>query len=543
MRRNINLDTIQDLDPKVLGPVIVVAILAIAIPSLIYMECRIDVPNKQMAILTHKIGEDLERGAILAPSPEYKGVQKEVLAEGRYYYNPYAWNWQVVPQVEIPEGKLGVRIRMYGDNLSAGEMIARQDNQKGIVSEVLRPGRYPINAWVIDPDKPSTAQSENIRANCAEIIELHTPKTIPAGYKGLITYLTAPMPKKANELVSEDERGVQSKTLEPGTYYLNPYVQEVRLVDCRSQRYNLTDIGFPTKDGFWVSLEAIIEFRVKPEDASTTYILFSQEREGKALTGREDKTLAEEVISKVILPNARAYTRLRGSNHSGKEFIVGNTRASFQEDFQETMKSKCDKQGIEIIQALITTIKPPEKIADPVRRLQIALQQEAQYKKEIDQQAAEQELAVQKATVLQKRELVSASQEVVVVTTEAKKKQEVALIDANKRLAVAEQKLLAAKDLAAAIMAKGKADADVINFANQAEAAGWQKSVAAFSGNGNEFARWTLYKKLAPAFRSLMVNTENSPLMDVFKAFDSKQVGTMVPPISPASAKNDEKDK
>ena len=63
----------------------------------------------------------------------------------------------------------------------------------------------------------------------------------------------------------------------------------------------------------------------------------------------------------------------------------------------------------------------------------------------------------------------------VVVTTEAKKKQEVALIDANKRLAVAEQKLLAAKDLAAAIMAKGKADADVVRFANQAEAAGWQK--------------------------------------------------------------------
>ena len=108
------------------------------------------------------------------------------------------------------------------------------------------------------------------------------------------------------------------------------------------------------------------------------------------------------------------------------------------------------------------------------------------------------------------------------MTTEAKKKQEVALIDANKRLAVAEQKLLAAQDLAAAIMAKGKADADVINFANEAEAAGWQKSIAAFSGNGNEFARWTLYKKLAPAFRSMMINTDNSPLMDVFKTFDSK---------------------
>jgi hypothetical protein len=72
-------------------------------------------------------------------------------------------------------------------------------------------------------------------------------------------------------------------------------------------------------------------------------------------------------------------------------------------------------------------------------------------------------------------------------------------------------------------MARGKAQAEVIRFANQAEAAGWQKAVAAFAGNGNELARWTLYKKLAPAFKSMMINTDNSPLMDVFKSFDSKQ--------------------
>ena len=486
---------------------IIIVAAVIAIPSFMYEECRIDVPNKHLAVLTKKVGKDLKMGEVLAPNPEYKGVQSDVLTEGRYYYNPYEWTWQVVPQVEIPEGQLGVRIRMYGEDLPAGELIAWKDNQKGIVPEVLRPGRYPINAWV--------AGSTETRQNYAELIELHDPVTIPAGYKGLITDLTSPMPKQANEILSSrGERGVQTDPLEPGTYYLNPYVQEVRQVDCRSQRYNLKDIGFPTRDGFWVSLEAIIEFRVKPEQAARTYILFNEERSGRHL--------AEEVITKVILPNARAYTRLRGSNHSGKEFITGGTRAAFQDDFQKTMKSTCDKQGIEVIQALITTIKPPEKIADPVRRRQIALQQEAQFRKEIEQQAAEQELAVQKATVEQKKAVVTASQAVVVVTTEAKKKQEVALIDANMRLAVAQQRLMAAKDLASAIMAKGRADADVIQFANQAEAAGWLKAVAAFSGNGHEFARWTMYKKLAPAFRNMMINTENSPLLDVFRSFDSK---------------------
>ena len=111
------------MNPKLMSPLITIVALLIAIPSFIYEECRIDVPNKHIAVLTHKIGKDLERGAVLAPSPEYKGVQREVLTEGRYYYNPYDWSWQVVPQVEIPEGKLGVRIRMYGEDLPAGEML------------------------------------------------------------------------------------------------------------------------------------------------------------------------------------------------------------------------------------------------------------------------------------------------------------------------------------------------------------------------------------------------------------------------------------
>jgi regulator of protease activity HflC (stomatin/prohibitin superfamily) len=520
----------MNANQKLIGAVIVLAVLLVALPSFIYEECRIDVPNKHMAILTHKTGTNLERTDVLAPTLEHKGVQKEVLTEGRYYYNPYDWTWQVIPQVEIPEGKLGVRIRLYGTDLPIGELIARKEDQKGIVSDVLRPGRYPINAYVIDKTNSSSNQNDAPRNNCAEIIELHEPVTIPAGYKGLVTDLTAAIPAEPNELVSaKGERGIQATPLEPGTYYLNPYVKEVRLVDCRSQRYNLKDIGFPTMDGFWVSLEAIMEFRVKPDQAAKTYILFNEEQ--------EKKTLAEEVITKVILPNARAYTRLQGSNFSGKQFITGDTRVTFQAKFQETMKTECDKQGIEIIQALITTIKPPEKIAEPVRRREIALQQAEQYLKEIEQQKAETTLAVEKAMVLQRREKVGADQEVVVVTTEAKKKQEVALIDANKRLAVAEQQLLAAQDLAAAIMAKGKADANVINFSNEAEAAGWQKSVAAFSGNGNEFARWTLLKKLAPAFRSMMINTDTSPMMDVFKTFDSKPNPTP-PATTSATPKN-----
>jgi hypothetical protein len=288
------------------------------------------------------------------------------------------------------------------------------------------------------------------------------------------------------------------------------------LIDCRSQRYDLDDIGFSTRDGFWVSLEGRIEFRVNPKEAAKVFVLYN---EGKDNAATNEEAIQKMVIEKIIVPNARAYTRLKGSSHSGKEFITGDTRTTFQEDFQREMQNTCAAQGIEVIQALITNVKPPEKIADPVRRRQIALQQEKQYTKEILQQAAEQDLAVQKASVLQKQAEVAAEQEVVVVTVDAKRKQEVAIIDANKRLGVARKKFEAAKDLAAATMAKGKAEADVIRFQNEAQAAGWQKSIEAFGGDGAEFARYTLLKKLAPAFKAMMVNTDNSALMDVFKGF------------------------
>ena len=140
--------------PQLPSPAALAAIAVMAIGVLVYEvynSCLIEVPNKHMAILVHKTGKDLDNSDSIAPSEEYKGVQPVVLTEGRYYYNPYNWAWTVVPQIEIPAGKLGVRIRLYGENLPTGELIAFKESQKGIVPEVLYPGRYAINAQLVDP--------------------------------------------------------------------------------------------------------------------------------------------------------------------------------------------------------------------------------------------------------------------------------------------------------------------------------------------------------------------------------------------------------
>ena len=91
-----------------------------------------------------------------------------------------------------------------------------------------------------------------------------------------------------------------------------------------------------------------------------------------------------------------------------------------------------------------------------------------------------------------------------------------AVTGAKQRQGVAEFKLQATADQVAAILARGKADADVVNFQNQAEAAGWQRSVAAFDGNGMQFAQYVLFEKLSTAYRQIMINTADSPLMKIF---------------------------
>lgn len=492
-----------------------------------YTQFRIDVPAKHFAVLTRKTGEDIQNLEEVAPDEEHKGLQRTVLSEGRYFKNPYTWHWSVHPMVEIPRDKMGVRVRLYGDDLGYGHFVSTNESQKGIVKDVLKPGRYALNAITIDGKSKQLIGPKRQREDYIEIIELWEPTVIPAGYQGVVTNLAGPIPEQSNTLLVEpDKRGPQKKTLEAGTYYLNPYMYRVNAVDCRSQRFNLSqlnqEMGFPSKDGFWISLDGIIEFHIKPEKAAEVYVTYNEVNND----GPEASSIADEIINKVIRPNARSFCRLRGSNSSGRDFIGGETRSAFQAEFQSAIQETCEEQGIEIVQALITRIKPPEEIRGPVRDREIATQELKQYEQQKIQQEQEAQLATQKALIDQRKRLVDAEREVVKMKTEATKEQEVAVAQANRDREVAEKQLEAARDQAEALLAEKGAEAAVIAFANQAEAAGWKKSVEALGDDGEAFARYVLYQKLAPGYRSIMTNTADSPLMSVFEGFSKNQSKT-----------------
>ncbi|RLS68902.1 MAG: band 7 protein [Planctomycetota bacterium] len=505
-----------------LAAVLLLAIVGLSVIWTVYTSFRIDVGSGEMAVLIRKTGLDVTNGDEIAPTPDHKGIQREVLAEGRHFYNPYTWSWQVDKQIEIAPGDMGIKISLTGDDLGYGDFLAKVNEKgeattKGIMPGVLNPGRYPINPYLY-------------------AVEIQKPVTIPAGFKGIVTNLAAPLAEDPNKLlVKPGERGVQETTLEAGTHYLNPYVTRVDQVDCRSQRFNLGeegDMGFPTKDGFWVSLDGVIEFRVVPEKAAEVYVLFNRSDNGPEI----DK----EIVETIVMPNARSFCRLQGSNSSGRDFIQGTTRTAFQESFEKSMKEACQPLGIEVIQALVTKIRPPQQIADPVRQREIAKQQELQYQQQALQQESEQKLAVEKALVEQKQALVKADQDIVKITTQAQQDQEVAITKGNEKAAVAQLKLDATIDEAAAIEAKGKAAADVVRFNNEAEAAGWTKAVEAFEGDGQAYAQYVMYQKLSASYRRIMVNTADSPIMKIFESFaesaDAAKAANVKPSSTPTPA-------
>lgn len=501
-----------------LGLILMAVPTCLILAYFVYSQFRIDVPSMHLAVLIKKTGIDLNNEEEVAPTNKHKGLQTQVLTEGRYFYNPYFWDWAVYPMVEIPEGKMGIRVRLYGDSLPYATFVATKDNEKGIVQEVLRPGRYAINALVKDHEKIVFPRNEK---DFVEIIELHDPVTIPAGFKGIVTNLAGPIPEDPNTLlVSSGQRGAQKDTLGPGTYYMNPYMYDIIALDCRSQRFNLADsndMGFPSKDGFWVSLDGIIEFRVQPDKAAEVYVLYNEPGE------KAEASVDREIIQKIIMPNARSFCRIQGSNSSGRDFIGGETRSKFQTNFQNAMRKSCESHGIEIVQALITRINPPQAIATPVRSREVAHQQLKQYKEQKLQQEQEALLAIEKGLIGQKKSLVEADQKVIEKITKAKEEQQVAITKAEETLEVAKRDLSAATDKSIAIMSRKKAEASIIEFKNQAESSGWKQAVASM-GSGEEYARFILYQKLAPSFKSIMANTANSPLMEIFKGFEKPKV-------------------
>ena len=473
-------------------PVLIVGAL-IAAFIVIWVFCRIEPGAGEIAVLIRKTGDNLPPGQVIALVEKQKGIQLDVLAEGRYFRNPYTWSWKIQRILDVPAGKLGVMTRLYGAELAPGDIIAG-DDQRGIVQEILRPGKYRINPYGYN-------------------VALFDAINIRPGHVGVMTALTGkdvlnsevPVLERNTFMVEEGLKGVLSRVLDPGTYYLNPYIYNTVEVNLQSQRFEMSGkdvINFLTMDGFTVTVEGTIEFSIQREESA-----FLTHRVGDM----------DDIIKKLILPRARGFSRIEGSKHPAVNFIVGETRQKFQSDLENHLRAKSKGWGVDIKSVLVRKIIVPDEIASINRDRELAVQDAAKYEQQIVQAKSKAELTKQEMLAIQNREKVEADTKRIRAVIDAEQDQSVRLINAQKELDVAEVEYEAALFQSEAIILTADGEKDAIKARNEAEAAVLAGRVAALGG-GKNFALYTLYEKLGPNISSVL-SSDDKGIGMIFDAF------------------------
>ncbi len=140
-----------------------------------WTEMRVYVPADKALLVMNKFGDPLPPNLVVVPTGEnhFKGVQEEVLGPGRYFFNPISYHTELVDLLQIP----------------AGDPHNWEWNSDGTLKN---PTAAPMVGLVM-------MKQGKVAPNSQEVV--------PAGFKG-----------------------IQAEVLTPGTYKINPQLEEMTLL-------------------------------------------------------------------------------------------------------------------------------------------------------------------------------------------------------------------------------------------------------------------------------------------------------------------------
>jgi hypothetical protein len=482
---------------------------------------RVEVPPDHFLVRIGLWGQDLPEGDILAPDESYKGVMKEPLPEGRHFLNPLLWTYETHKVTIVPPGKCLVLTRKAGkeisaDRLARGEFLAGE-GERGIVREVLLPGKYRIN-----PYEYHTSLEDAVEVRAQEV-GVHTLKwgKDPRDLKG---------DNRNPYVVPEGYRGVQEKPLPPGTYYFNPYVEAVAPVDTRSHPVEFTDIQFPSRDGFPIRPHVLVAYKVLPEKAPELFVTLSNQGKLHQASETDEQKKENEILQKVILPLIRGYVRIEGSKFDARDFIsqktgplaakAVNPRERLQSELMDKVTPRCQELGIVVESITLAQLGQSDeltKLAEQISERERTRVEREKNQDLIAQYQQDQERAATEALKQQNKELVEAGTKLKVEKEKAQQSKEVEEKKLKQELEAARTRLEAARDQAKAQVTRGKAEAAVINAQNEAEVSGLRTAVRGFP-SVDDFAQYQVLSRLAPALAEIFAS-DTSDFAKMFAAY------------------------
>jgi regulator of protease activity HflC (stomatin/prohibitin superfamily) len=207
--------------------------------------------SNQVGILTKNMfGKRMPAGQIIARHGE-TGVRARTLMPGLYWRMPIIWSFSKVPVVTVDIGTIGTvesidgeplpKGRVLGDEVDCNqfqdaEMFLANHGKKGPQIGILRPGTYRINTRLFNINKAMAIKIEENRIGIA-VAKDGIP--LPTGYviapKALNDDGTVADHKSYQNgqlfIDSKGYRGPQLDTLQPGIYFINPNLFDIKVGD------------------------------------------------------------------------------------------------------------------------------------------------------------------------------------------------------------------------------------------------------------------------------------------------------------------------
>jgi len=222
--------------------VLIVPVVIIA--GLFFLSGLVIIGRYEVGIKTKKMfGAKMAQGKIIACDGEI-GIQADTLMPGVYWFNPITWKVEKERVTVVKKGEIATIEAIDGDVIPTGRLLANavecnnfqnakkfltEGGQKGPQIAILRPGTYRINTRVfVVSSKPVTKVAQEMMG----VVIAMDGRPLPA------VYMIAPKPGNDDHNYFQDGqafvnnagyRGIQLDTLQPGEYYINTSLFDVKM--------------------------------------------------------------------------------------------------------------------------------------------------------------------------------------------------------------------------------------------------------------------------------------------------------------------------
>ncbi len=532
---------------KLLGSIVAAGALAQFVWLMQF--CRIYVRPGQMAVIVSKVGENLPPDQILA-GPGQKGIQSEVLGEGRHFRNPLLYSWEIYPNVTIAPGQVGIVTSKVGEEPPPGEFLV-EDHQKGIWRRVLGPGSYRLNPYGYK-------------------VEVTPAVSVPIGYAGVVTSLSGAQAAEG-EFAKAGQKGVLENILQPGLYFLNPREYKVDVLEIGVSQVSMLRQGGRvfTKAQLEVqnrALEELNQNMIVQQNAkrmdymSRSSELFSgtespQERPAsrRRQGGKQeaapgfsqqqvddmsglslnqvlefpsrdgfqiniDMTLEFElhprniawifrsygdlpaVLDKVIVPQLSSVARNKGSEFGARDFVAGEARSKFQDELTASLKQTLEDKRILVHNALIRNVEVPMQILEPIQQVGLAIEQDLTNKERQETAKKLAELNTEMTLIDQRKQQVAEETKKIRAEIRADQDRQVARIQGETQRRVSEIRKQTSGVDAERTRLLGTAQAEAFERVEGERAAGTLLKTQAF-GDPRAYSLWEFATRLSPSLK------------------------------------------